>query len=224
MKMVDFNIEFAHVTFDKRKIEECLFDVSAALKSSQITQNIIRKIKELDKTYSTSILVDNKHLDFPLNDSCLTKLLDFVSEEVSVDFLFLESNLSLYLDKALLNVIYSKRDVLREKIRARIAEGRQITCSQDIAIWHLIRLGKIKRSKLDGMVKLTKRKTTLTAKKVISVLPIDMKHYEKTAVRDFLRHAIDTSVVNKVFVETFDSNFRKSVRPLSSGLEEFLRE
>jgi len=191
--MNDYNIEFAHIYADQTFGKE-------QIKSVKLLKNIIKKLVNEGKSFSTVILID----EFSPENNTLNEVefLDKIRKNnVSIDFLAHESGLSEKLTK-LLNGIDKKKLQTEgntifisdkgKRIGLRI-KGR-VTCSALMAIWTLSRLG-IESLSNKTIKPLTNKK--FQGRKLITILP---KKYRETEnkVLTILKNTKHRGITNKL--------------------------
>jgi hypothetical protein len=169
-KRAEYNIEYAHIYTNER------FGIEH-IKSIKKLHNIINKLKQLNKTYVLTVLIDEYN---PTRHGLDIKgFLEKLNElNAKPDFVGFESQLTSYKD-LLLKEIKGK---MKKEYKNYIEKRGKIPCSFLIAIWHLKRLGliPIKKGELNN---LTKNNNVFTAEKIITILPKKYQEVEKKALK-----------------------------------------
>jgi hypothetical protein len=134
------NIEFAHFEFTGATGP----GDESVRRSSLIASAAIQRCIATGMTYSTCVLIDDKHVRRSLEYSDIVPLLRSISRVgPDVDYICFESRLSLY-KYALFDLIKAEqRTKIREDYERYERRHGRLACSQDIAIWHMMRLGCI---------------------------------------------------------------------------------
>lgn len=139
-RVCDVNIEFAHVDFDRNHE----FSKEQLQSSIDAAENIIKNEIFAGHSCTTCILVDDKQVSHPpLSQESVLEFLNLATNQIPVDYICFESNLPSYVDDLLEQVDEEHERLVRGKLEKYVHRTGRIGCSHDIAIWHLMRLGRI---------------------------------------------------------------------------------
>lgn len=147
--IADLNIEFAHFEFSGASGP----GDDEVRQSSLLASAAIERCTAAGMSYSTCVLIDDKHVRRSLEYSDIVPLLRSISRVgPDVDYICFESRLSLY-KYALFDLIKTeKRAKIREDFERYERRHGRLACSQDIAIWHMMRLGCIRNIDVQTLV------------------------------------------------------------------------
>ncbi len=195
MKKVDYNIEFAHVySDDKFSLEQKT--------SSEILRKTIENLKKDNKTFVSTILIDDYQPSYSYLD--VYDFLESVKNSgFSPSYIAYESQLHSLATK-LISLI-NKKNIFEEKTETKIKSNRDtilldtdshstislkdeyfaksndyIETSVLIAAWYLVRLGIFTKP---GLIKETKytKKLLFVGENIISIIPKKYKHVDESA-------------------------------------------
>ena len=200
MQPVSINVEFAHVDLAlPLSSEESEWNI---VQSGKIAQDLLSEAESRGLSCTTSILIDDKHSDTAPSSEEVGKLLSFVRlHGPRVDFLCIESSLVSY-EYRLLTCM---KDTQRRRIERELDSYRhrygKLGCSQDIAIWHLLRLGYLGEPQARSVIPVGvtgQSRRPFFADEVVSVLPRGLAPFEEKAKSDLLDHCEDGEVENRI--------------------------
>ncbi|MDD4333052.1 MAG: hypothetical protein PHT51_02970 [Patescibacteria group bacterium] len=173
----DYNLEFAHIYADEE------FGLEQ-LKSLEVLKKVISKLKKENKTFVTSILIDEFHpVVFRLDENKIIE--EFKKHGIVVDFIGYESKLGIIADKILKELPKSmlklehfhkpEKEILMLKennkkigLKEDFAFMYRHTCALLSCSWSLCRLGIFKIPK-DAIRNLSN--ANFDAKRIITILP-----------------------------------------------------
>lgn len=195
--MLEYSLEVAHVDWGSSGALESVAE------SMAVAAEITEKWKRQGSTYTCGMLIDDKEFRIGDRESWLRSLLaEFHPQLKVVKFACFESDLVGLKDEFLSQIDdeHSGR-VSREIERYRRKHGR-VACSQDIAIWHLLRLGLLPSgaSLLYPLSDISE--TNFYAKQVLSILEEGDKAAEERA-REIIKHCRKSDVVNRIKIEYY---------------------
>lgn len=157
----DISIEYAHIYTNSQIGEEQKLSLHALSK-------VYREEQEKEHTVSLVVLVDD--YSFPDESFDYKKFLLFLEDHgFKPDIMIKESELIPLADEVLWMI---KNDELREQV-ADYVKNKKYPCSLFIATWYLLRLGYISSPIFPEH---------FTARKLINILPKDLKHFEEKAL------------------------------------------
>jgi hypothetical protein len=161
-------------------------------RSCQIGREVRKALEDQGYEVDVALLIDDKQL--PLDEGSIGQvetLLAWVAEFTLVDYWASERQLSSY-RKELLDLLSSPvtRDARATALDRYVAHHGYLPCSAHIAIWHLLRLGKIRdqHGVLQAAGNGSADAGAPEANLVASILPDYVRHHEDTADRSYLRH------------------------------------
>jgi hypothetical protein len=197
LEKADINLEFAHVEFKSR------FDKEQVLASVRIAQDLLTRFNNEGLTCSISILIDDKHAEHRLTIGDVAPFLAFLSQHITrIDYICYESRLTDYKEEMFSFLIEEHRDRIRQKVLDYEAKHGKIACSQDIAIWHLMRLGYILGDANTivpvGALMRGSQLPPFQAQRLISILGENDREPEEIAKADILRFSRDGSVLSRI--------------------------
>ena len=193
-QMVDFNIEFSHVDVES-------YDSFEVASSGAVAAQIAAKLDADNKTYSVSLLVDDKNSNERMAPEDISLLLLESSKWLHVDYVVFESRLADYKLDLLENIQDSHRVSVKKLIERYESKSGRLACSHDIAIWHLMRLGKI-NADVSTVVPVSSHRGKMVkpfySRNVISVLSNQDREPEEKAITDVLCYCVDSSIVARI--------------------------
>jgi hypothetical protein len=195
----DYNLEFAHVMLTGRS-----FNRDEVLKSAEIAKQELERIQTNGSTCAVCILIDDKHVEHKLTYKDLPVFRDFVTQHFSrVDYICFEKDLSKYKEKIFEKLRPESRDHVEAEIWRYQKTHRQLGCSHDIAIWHMIRLGLINDIDAATLIPVgwgvrQGRSPPFVARRIISILSRKDEDFEKKAYEDILKQCIDESAIRNI--------------------------
>lgn len=186
----DVNIEFGHIEIDNGKYSKPELE-----KSVNVAIELLEKHKGNGLTCSVSMLVDDKKQSNPPDLSRVTSLIELISSRIVVDYICFESRLVAYLDELYDSIKVEHVAKVRQSIESYLERNGRIACSHDIAIWHLLRLGKI-RFRPEHILRtnehIDRQVAPFVARQVISVLPRHYESQEAKAIDEVLKFCSST--------------------------------
>jgi len=200
--IADLNIEFAHFEFTGAS-GPC---DDAVRQSSLIASAAVDQCTAAGMTFSTCILIDDKHLRRSLEYSDIVPLLRSISRVgPEVDYICFESRLSLY-KYALFDLVnIAKRAKIREDYERYERRHGRLACSQDIAIWHMMRLGCIRNIDVQTLVPVGalhtargKAQPPFVASEVLSILHERDREPERRCEIEILSHMQEPNLLERI--------------------------
>ncbi len=187
----DYNIEFAHVEFTRG----CTFNEQTTYHSSTIAKMLIGKLAERGSSYSTSVLIDNKHVPNSLNVDCISRFFRITCSQLKVNYVCYETSLSRYMDRVIHLLPAKPRKKVSDDVEHYLRIRGRIACSHDISIWHLMRLGYINDLDLDVIIPFDRfweesSWPPFKSKIAVSILSDELVEEEERSQKDILRHVI----------------------------------
>ncbi len=166
-KKLDYNIEYAHIYADEHFGTE-------HKKSVEELHKIITKLKQSNKSYVLSVLIDEYNsIRHTLNIKNFLKKLE--QSNSKPDFIGFESRL--VKDKDSLLKEMSKK--IRKEYEEYIIKQGKIPCSFLIALWYLKRLGLL-NMKGEELHSISKENKPFIAREIITILP---KRYQAIEIK-----------------------------------------
>jgi D-amino-acid oxidase len=180
------DIEFGHNVLGSRYRHQ----KAEVARSASIAEELVTALTTCAEIKTvTSVLVDDKHEG---QLSCLDRHVDEIEKLVApmgMDRIMLESELSRNLPELLALVPSRKRESLERDIADwRARHNGFLACSQDIAIWHTLRLGLIADMGVTWARDCDDVGNPDTQRVCVSVLPERFRPFEDRSYAEILRH------------------------------------
>lgn len=193
-QMVDVSIEFAHVDVGS-------YDSSEVSRSGEVAARLASEFDVANESYSVSLLIDDKNSSERMTPNDVSLLILEASKWLQVDYVVFESRLAEYKLDLFENIKESHRVVVKKFVERYEMKSGRLACSHDIAIWHLMRLGKI-AADAATVVPVGSRRGRIAkpffAKRVVSILKDEDHDPEEKALDDILRHCTDETIPARI--------------------------
>ena len=198
-RISDYNLEFAHVALEGRS-----FNKDEVKKSAQLALKEYQRIETAGASCAVCILIDDKHVKAKVTYKDIPAFRDFViSHFPRVDYICFEKNLPRYKEQIFSSLRPDRRDHVEAEIWRYQRKHRQLGCSHDIAIWHLIRLGLINNIDaailpLVGWGNSRGSAPPFVARNLISILSEKDSAFEKKACEDILDYCVESKSISNI--------------------------
>ena len=193
---IDVSIEFAHVSFTRASFPKEEVRIAASH-----VNRLIRELAVARRTWSVCILIDNKYNRLGIRE--ISPLLDYARSLVPrIDFICFEKALPRYKEQLRRALRPEHAERIISRIRRYSSKGKGIGCSNDIALWHLIRLGVINSLDESTIIPVGAAggygSSSHISNTVVSVLSRHDQPSEEKAVEEILRYCIDQSILDRI--------------------------
>ena len=195
--LVDVSIEFAHIDVSS-------YDSTDVARSGQKAAQIAKFLTKESKTFSVSLLIDDKESAHRMTSYDVSLLMHEASNWLPVDYVVFESRLVDYKLDLFDNIRDSHKLSVTKQVDRFEAKSGRLACSHDIAIWHLLRLGKISPD-ASTVVPVSSRDRFKTmhfaARSVFSILNEADREPEERAMSEILKFCTDETVSSRINIE-----------------------
>jgi D-amino-acid oxidase len=186
---VRVDIECGHHVLNSRYSQVEIQELSV---SAEIATRLADQLRAHGFEVGYSLLIDDKRLTTELSIYDHVHEISSHAHGLEFDRIILESSLGELLPDLIESIIARERSRLKKEAKKwRSAHNGYLACSQDVAIWHSLRLGlvtpKVDVSLKDNSNSLVSEECTTVC---ISVLPRRLLEFEERAQREILRYVL----------------------------------
>lgn len=169
-------------------------EVQEVSASAEITARLAEQLRAHGFEVRYSLLIDDKRLTTEVSIGDHVREISMHAQGLEFDRIVLESSLVELLPDLIESIgARERRRLKKEAEKWRAAHDGYLACSQDVAIWHSLRLGLVTprtemslKGDIDSNGSIHEDCTTVC----ISVLPRRLSEFEERAQRDILRYVL----------------------------------
>ncbi len=186
-------------------------DHDELVRSAALGAQLRRRLERQDISSTLQVLVDDKRLPddaVQAKQLGLKQLLRACETLLNPETFALESALAVLAPDFISQVIEPARShrVAKDFTRYATTRNGRLACSQDIAVWHALRLGLLDPDALLIAGLCLPRDIPRPARVVVSILPGRFEEYEEHADKEYLRWCHDPSALQRVQRLYFDEH------------------
>lgn len=227
-KQIHVDVEFGHHTLYSMHSDVRIEEVQL---SAEIAQQLIAGLSSHGIAAKTSLLVDDKRCKCTCGIDChLAEFLQY-TKGLPLDQVMLESDLASLWETVLDQICFEKREHVRGRVGRWSARHNGLSaCSQDIAIWHSLRMGLIDSSAAEWLRRPIGNLPAAEPDHVFcaSILPRRFKAFEDLARKDILSWMADFSSdsLYQLYFDLSDTekNWQSAVRLIIERIEQIAGE